>query len=271
MPNLQVSLDRIFQALADPTRREIVERLIVGPASVSELARPFAMSLPALMQHLQVLEGSGLIHSQKVGRVRTCRVEPYMLRLAEDWITTQRTLCVQSLDRLDDHLAKSPNPPINRRSTMMDMTVLHGVFASERAYDCSVAEVFHAWTDPDAKARWFADPDAEHELDLRVGGRETLRTRRGDGSVLTFESIYQDVVPGERLVYTSTLSQGQTPLTVSVTSVEFAETDSGSRLLLTESGAFLDGLEEPNLRAQGTGTWLDALETELQRGADSSG
>ncbi|HYS42187.1 MAG TPA: metalloregulator ArsR/SmtB family transcription factor, partial [Pseudonocardiaceae bacterium] len=73
-------MDRVFQALADGTRREMVERLVRGPATVGELAKPFAMSLPAVMQHLQVLEACGLVRSAKVGRVRTCRVEPAVLR-----------------------------------------------------------------------------------------------------------------------------------------------------------------------------------------------
>src|SRR5581483_1764308 len=85
------SLDRVFQALADPTRRQIVERLSSGPASVSELARPLPMSLPAVVQHLQVLEASGIVSTTKVGRVRTCRIEPEALSVAERWIAARRT------------------------------------------------------------------------------------------------------------------------------------------------------------------------------------
>jgi DNA-binding transcriptional ArsR family regulator len=99
------SLDRVFQALADPTRRGMVERLVRGPASVSELSRPLAMSLPAVMQHLQVLEDAGLVRSEKTGRVRTCRIEPDTLRAAEAWITGQRTAWETRLDRLGDYLA----------------------------------------------------------------------------------------------------------------------------------------------------------------------
>jgi DNA-binding transcriptional ArsR family regulator len=99
------SLDRVFQALADPTRRGMVERLVRGPASVSELSRPLAMSLPAVMQHLQVLEDAGLVRSEKTGRVRTCRIEPDALRAAEAWVTGQRTAWETRLDRLGDYLA----------------------------------------------------------------------------------------------------------------------------------------------------------------------
>lgn len=90
----------MFQALADPSRRAIVERLCRGPASVSELAAPFSMSLPAVVQHLQVLEASGLVQSEKTGRVRTCRIEPAALRAAETWIHERRTLWEKRLDRL---------------------------------------------------------------------------------------------------------------------------------------------------------------------------
>jgi DNA-binding transcriptional ArsR family regulator len=98
-------LDQMFQALADPTRRAIVERLARGPASVSELAAPFAMSLPAVLQHLQVLEASGLVLSQKAGRVRTCRVDEKALNLAEQWINERRVLWERRLDRLGEYLA----------------------------------------------------------------------------------------------------------------------------------------------------------------------
>ena len=89
----------------------MVERLSRGPASVSELARPLAMSLPAVVQHLQVLEASGLVASEKVGRVRTCRIEPAALRTAEQWIIERRTNWERRLDRLGDFLAEQPEAP----------------------------------------------------------------------------------------------------------------------------------------------------------------
>jgi DNA-binding transcriptional ArsR family regulator len=105
VPNQLASLDQVFQALADPTRRNMVERLVRGPASVTELARPQAMSLPAAMQHLQVLETCGLVRYEKVGRVRTCRIEPAVLRAAEGWIGSQRAAWESRLDRLGEYLA----------------------------------------------------------------------------------------------------------------------------------------------------------------------
>ena len=105
MLNQSAALDLAFQALADPTRRAMVERLARGPASVSELAGPIDMSLPAVMQHLAVLEASGLVRSQKTGRVRTCRINPETLSLAEQWINGRRLEWEQRLDRLGDYLA----------------------------------------------------------------------------------------------------------------------------------------------------------------------
>jgi DNA-binding transcriptional ArsR family regulator len=96
----------MFQALADPSRRVMVERLSRGPASVSELAEPLPMSLPAVIQHLQVLEASGLVRSEKIGRVRTCRIEPLGMRPVEQWITERRTSWERRLDRLGDYLAE---------------------------------------------------------------------------------------------------------------------------------------------------------------------
>jgi DNA-binding transcriptional ArsR family regulator len=102
--NKSTSLDLTFQALADPTRRSMLAQLARGPTSVSELARPLAMSLPAVMQHLAVLEGSGLVRSEKSGRVRTCRIEPQALTLAEQWINHRRIEWDRHLDRLGAYL-----------------------------------------------------------------------------------------------------------------------------------------------------------------------
>ena len=104
MLNYEAPLDQAFQALADPTRRAIVERLTQGPASVSELKRPLVMSLPAVMQHLAVLETSGLVLSEKAGRVRTCRINPAALTEAERWIADRRMEWEHRLDRLGEYL-----------------------------------------------------------------------------------------------------------------------------------------------------------------------
>jgi DNA-binding transcriptional ArsR family regulator len=106
--NHQAPLDLMFAALADPSRRSMVERLGRGPASVSELAAPLSVSLPAIMRHLGVLESSGLVRSEKAGRVRTCRINPSALRTAEDWIVGRRADLAAGLDRLGAYLAQEP-------------------------------------------------------------------------------------------------------------------------------------------------------------------
>lgn len=114
MLDQSATLDLMFHALADPTRRGMVDRLSRGPASVSELAQPLDMTLSAVVQHLQVLEASGLVRSQKVGRVRTCRIEPMALRRAEQWIAARRSSWEQRLDRLGDYIAEHPAEPDER-------------------------------------------------------------------------------------------------------------------------------------------------------------
>jgi DNA-binding transcriptional ArsR family regulator len=103
---LRDPVDDVLHALADPSRRRIVERLIRSPASVSELAAPLPMSLPAVHQHLRVLEASGLIVSEKVGRVRTCRVTPAALAPVERWVIAQRSTWERRLDRLGEYLGE---------------------------------------------------------------------------------------------------------------------------------------------------------------------
>jgi DNA-binding transcriptional ArsR family regulator len=120
-----LQLDVVFQALADPSRRTMVERLSRGPASVSDLAQPLEMSLPAVMQHLQVLETSGLVRSEKTGRVRMCRIDPKALEIAEGWFAKRRAAWERRFDRLEAFLveekaqdarrSRPPKPPKPRR------------------------------------------------------------------------------------------------------------------------------------------------------------
>src|SRR6202034_90392 len=104
MLNQSIDLDRLFHALADPARRAMIDRLSRGPAPVSELARPLPMSLPSAMQHLGVLQAAGFVRTEKIGRVRTCAIEPKALSQAEQWITARRTEWEHRLDRLGDYL-----------------------------------------------------------------------------------------------------------------------------------------------------------------------
>jgi uncharacterized protein YndB with AHSA1/START domain len=146
---------------------------------------------------------------------------------------------------------------------MTDRCVVHSTFSLERVYEMPTGRVFAAWADPAVKAHWFS-PNGPHELDFRVGGREVNRGHNQEGQVLTFESHYHDIVVGQRIAYTSTLSVGEKVATVSLTTVELNPDGNMTRLVLTEHGAFLDAHEQPAWREQGTGEWLDALGAELE-------
>ena len=104
MPNHSIPLDDVFYALADPTRRAVLERLSNGPAAVSELAHPFDMALPSFTQHLNVLEDCGLVRSHKTGRVRTYQIDPRPLKTAERWMVKHRAIWETRLDQLDSYL-----------------------------------------------------------------------------------------------------------------------------------------------------------------------
>jgi DNA-binding transcriptional ArsR family regulator len=104
VPNQSADLGRVFQALADPTRRAVLEKLSRGPAAMSELAQPFRMALPSFAQHLDVLEDCGLVRSSKEGRIRTYQLAPQSLKAAEGWLAKQRALWARRLDQLDDYL-----------------------------------------------------------------------------------------------------------------------------------------------------------------------
>ncbi len=148
---------------------------------------------------------------------------------------------------------------------MTEPNVVHSTFTLDRTYVADPARVFAAWAEPAAKARWFAGPEVEHELDFRVGGREVAHRPAGGGLPdMRFETLYRDITPDRRIVYVSTLYADGRPATVSLTSVQFHPADTGTRLELTEHGAFLDGQEQPSWRERGTSAQLDALERELE-------
>ena len=106
-----MNLDLMFQALSDPSRRSMVERLSHGPASVSQLAEPLAMSLPAVVQHLAMLESSGLVKTQKIGRVRSCTLDTSAMSQAEQWINDRRTQWQRRFERLGAYLNETPDEP----------------------------------------------------------------------------------------------------------------------------------------------------------------
>jgi uncharacterized protein YndB with AHSA1/START domain len=149
---------------------------------------------------------------------------------------------------------------------MSERSVEHATFAVERRYELPSDRVFAAWADREAKARWWGRAIQEHEFDFRVGGHELQRGIDELGNAYTFAAHYRDILPGERIVYTYEMLLEQTRISVSLATVEFLPEGSGTRLIFTEQGAFLDGHDRPARREHGMGSLLDALGADLRRG-----
>lgn len=139
---------------------------------------------------------------------------------------------------------------------MSERFVKHATFTVERTYNASLASVYQAWSDPEAKARWFSKAEV---FDFRVGGREYSSGGPPEGPIFTFDACYQEIVPEQRIVYTYTLDMGETRISASLTTIELIPVGDGTKLVFTEQGAFFDGHDTPEIREHGTGEMLDAL------------
>jgi uncharacterized protein YndB with AHSA1/START domain len=155
---------------------------------------------------------------------------------------------------------------------MSDRTVVHDTFVIDRTYAASVSRVFNAFADAEVKKQWWGDDDieqdAEHVIDFRIGGRESMSGSVPDGSAsFTFDAVYQDIVPDSRFVYSYEMTMNGQRISVSVATLEFYAEGSGTRLILTEQGAYLDGLDTSAQREEGTQQLLNALGTYLEGNA----
>ncbi|RIX52014.1 polyketide cyclase [Paenibacillus nanensis] len=144
---------------------------------------------------------------------------------------------------------------------MNERSVKHNTFVIEKHYKATPERVYFAWSDPAAKAQWF--PKAEL-FEFRVGGREFNRGGPTNGPIYTFDACYQEIVPNSRIVYTYTMDQGDIRISVSITTVEIKQSGSGTHLIYTEQGAFLDGYDTPEQRKHGTNLMLEALGKRLE-------
>lgn len=151
---------------------------------------------------------------------------------------------------------------------MTERSVVHSTFVIERVYPVAPEKVYFALSDADAKKRWFFDPDnpmpSRHEMDFRVGGKEVNAGCPSDGQMHFYNAVYQDIVPNQRIVYSYELLFGETRVSVSLATIELIAGGDGTRLILTEQGAFFDGIDSPATREHGTGELLDALGRALQ-------
>ena len=174
---------------------------------------------------------------------------------SEGWRTT--------LDKLEKEVARMQAAPA--------CSVVHGVFTVRRSFAASPTQVFRALTEKEAKARWFGGHDGfvalERAMDVRPGGRERVKGRWPSGLVTTFDAVYFDVVAGERLVYAYELSLDDRKISVSLATLQLEAEVDGTRLTVTEQGAFLDGYDDAGSREHGTGLLLDRLGASLQRGS----
>jgi uncharacterized protein YndB with AHSA1/START domain len=155
----------------------------------------------------------------------------------------------------------------------MTRTVVHDTFVIDRTYPGSPARVYGAFADPAQKVRWFGDPDTEkgpdHSIDFRIGGRESMSGSVPDGPSFTYEAVYQDIVESERIVYSYDMTMNGQRISVSVATLEFLpRTEGGTRLILTEQGVYLDGLDTSAAREEGTRGLLELLAAFLDK--DSS-
>jgi uncharacterized protein YndB with AHSA1/START domain len=151
---------------------------------------------------------------------------------------------------------------------MSDSSVVHASFVIERKFPQAPERVFNAFADPLAKARWFSGPPDQwtqslREFDFRVGGRERLIGAWAGGKVSSFDSVYQDIVPNERIIYSYAMQIDGVPISVSLATVEFKPAGNGTLLVITEHGAFLDGYDDAGSRERGTGMLLERLASSL--------
>jgi len=152
---------------------------------------------------------------------------------------------------------------------MSKRSTTHATFTLERTYPVAPARVFNAFADPKAKAKWFAGPGdwvaGRREMDFRVGGREHDSGGPKGGPVSSFDAVYQDIIPHERIIYTYDMHLDDKRISVSVSTIVFASAGAGTKLTFTEQGVFLDGFDDPSLRERGTSDLLDALGASLER------
>src|SRR5262245_34779388 len=262
----QESLDRMFHALADPSRRDMVRRLARRPAPISELARPYAMSMSAVVQHLKVLEASGLVRSEKVGRVRTARIVPRALDTVDRWVGEHQTRLECRLDRLERYLDADARG--DKEEIMSQRTVRHATIVIQRSLRHAPARVFSAWANAEERRSWDVPGTdwviASHEQDFRVGGREHSRFGPKNDPAYVSEGVFLDIVPDARIITAGTMADHDVRITATLCTVELSLEGRGTRLVLTDQSAFF-GPESEADRREGWGEILDRLEGYLER------
>ncbi len=288
------SPDRIsttFAALADPTRRAVLARLTAGEATVTDLAEPFEMSLPAVSKHLKVLERAGLIARGRQAQWRPCRLQAGPLKDADEWLEEYRRFWEESFDRLDAYLGElktkgtnaAVTSPEGRRTRMAERsnaptTSTERELVIERVFDAPPELVWKAWTEPERMMRWwgpngFTVPVCK--IDFRVGGRVLFCMRSPEGQDYWNTGTYEEIVPLERIVYSDSFADehgnvvpathyGMStdfPLEMRVT-VTFEEVAGKTKMTLRHAG--LPAGENRDMAGQGWNESFDKLAESLK-------
>jgi uncharacterized protein YndB with AHSA1/START domain len=208
MANNSEFLGNVFQALADPTRRAVIQRLSVGPASTKELAQPFQhMKLPSFMQHLTLLENSGLIASKKVGRVRSWQIKQEQIAAAESWLLEQRALWEGRTDRFAAYVENW----YERERKLADN---RNEFTVSRLIKAPRGIVWKAWTMPEHLEKWWCPAPLTCKvlsLDLRLGGAFVIMMRDLGGQEIPQTGAFLEIVPEEQIVFTTALTERWRP------------------------------------------------------------
>lgn len=228
MANDSDAIGHVFQALADPTRRAVIYRLGFGSASTKELAEPFDMALPSFMQHLGVLEDSGLIASRKIGRVRTWEIKEQQLSAVESWLEEQRALWEARTDSLVTYVED-----LHRKNQAM--TTINNNFTVSRFINAPRNLVWTAWTQPEQLQKWWCPQPITCKVtrfDLRLGGAFDLLMLHPDGSESPQSGSFLDIVPESKIVFTTALTQdwrpAVAPLPITAT-ISMRDEDHGTR------------------------------------------
>lgn len=245
-------LSATFAALADPTRRQILERLAHGETTVKELIEPFDITAQAVSRHLRVLEQAGLITRSRTGRWRPCRLDPAPLQLVTGWLGHHRETWLTRFEQLDTHLGRlRPGATAGRRE-----------FTVGRVYDVPRQALFRAWIEPAQLAAWFgphgiSTPLTRMSIDARAGGHWRMcMVNDADGSEYPSDMTFHEVVEPERLVFGwGDADADATDEGTAVVTVHFTELHGQSVMQLRQAGTWSDG-RNANVR---TG-WSEALE-----------
>jgi uncharacterized protein YndB with AHSA1/START domain/DNA-binding transcriptional ArsR family regulator len=273
---VQSPLSRTFQALSDPTRRRILERLGDGSATITELAEPFGISLTGMKKHVGVLEEAELVTTEKIGRARTCSLGPGRLEDATEWIESYRRAVDVRLERFGEVLERRKGEWLmaQQETAAVVTTSSDREIVAERVFNAPRTLVFEAFTDPELVPEWWGprnDTTVVDRMEVRVGGDWRFVHRAADGTENGFRGTYREVTPPERLVYI--FEWEGMPGHVIVETIEFTDLGDG-RTRVTDTSLFHTTEERDGMMASGMEAGMnesyDRLDELLARRAGSS-